>query len=67
MGVTLQDVARLAGVSTKTVSNVVHDFPKVAADTRRRVQWAIEELGYRPNLAARELRTGRREPGRPVA
>jgi DNA-binding LacI/PurR family transcriptional regulator len=57
--VTLQDVARLAGVSTKTVSNVVHDFPRVADETRRRVQWAIDELGYRPNLSARGLRSGR--------
>lgn len=58
-GVTLHDVARLAGVSNKTVSNVVHDFPAVGPDTRRRVQWAIEELGYRPNLSARGLRSGR--------
>jgi DNA-binding LacI/PurR family transcriptional regulator len=59
VGVTLQDVARLAGVSTKTVSNVVHDFPYVRVETRRRVQWAIDELGYRPNLSARGLRSGR--------
>jgi DNA-binding LacI/PurR family transcriptional regulator len=59
VSVTLQDVARLAGVSTKTVSNVVHDFPRVRAETRRRVQWAIDELGYRPNLSARGLRSGR--------
>jgi len=56
---TLHDVARLAGVSIKTVSNVVHDFPNVRLETRRRVQWAIDELGYRPNLYARGLRSGK--------
>lgn len=59
MSVTLQDVARLAGVSTKTVSNVVHELPSVRSETRRRVKWAIEELDYRPNLSARGLRSGR--------
>jgi DNA-binding LacI/PurR family transcriptional regulator len=59
MSVTLRDVARHAGVSTRTVSNVVNDFPHVAAATRERVQAAVRELGYRPNLAARNLRRGR--------
>jgi DNA-binding LacI/PurR family transcriptional regulator len=59
VSVTLQDVARLAGVSTKTVSNVVHELPSVRSETRRRVKWAIEELDYRPNLSARGLRSGR--------
>ncbi|MDN3494840.1 LacI family DNA-binding transcriptional regulator [Planococcus sp. APC 4015] len=59
MGSTMHDVARAAGVSIKTVSNVIHDYPHVRADTRARVQRSIEELGYRPNLSARGLRSGR--------
>jgi DNA-binding LacI/PurR family transcriptional regulator len=56
---TLREVARRAGVSVRTVSNVVNDFPHVAPATRERVRAAIAELGYRPNLAARQLRRGR--------
>ncbi|MEH0934146.1 LacI family DNA-binding transcriptional regulator [Micromonospora psammae] len=59
MGATLRDVARLADVSVKTVSNVVNGYPHVSAALRHRVQAAVEELGYRPNAAARHLRTGR--------
>jgi DNA-binding LacI/PurR family transcriptional regulator len=55
----LKDVAKRAGVSIKTVSNVVNGYPHVAPDTRARVQGAIAELGYRPNVAARQLRGGR--------
>ena len=55
----LQDVADLAGVSMKTVSNVVHEYPHVSAGVRTRVEAAIVELGYRPNLSARRLVTGR--------
>ncbi len=55
----LQDVAQRAGVSMKTVSNVVHGYQHVSAQTRERVQAAIDELGYRPNLTARRLATGR--------
>lgn len=57
--VRLIDVAERAGVSMKTVSNVVHHYPHVAPDLRARVQAAIDELGYRPNLTARRLATGR--------
>ncbi|MGB4136738.1 MAG: LacI family DNA-binding transcriptional regulator [Microbacterium sp.] len=57
--VRLQDVATLAGVSMKTVSNVVHDYEHVSDRMRTRVQAAIDELGYRPNLTARRLATGR--------
>lgn len=59
MTATLRDVARLAGVSFKTVSNVVNDHPYVADATRAKVQAAIDELGYRPNRQARSLRSGR--------
>lgn len=59
MAATLRDVARLAGVSIKTVSNVVNDYPHVRPDTRRRVREAIAELEYSPNPSARSLRSGR--------
>ncbi|MEV4119144.1 LacI family DNA-binding transcriptional regulator [Micromonospora sp. NPDC049645] len=55
----LKDVAERAGVSVKTVSNVVNDCGHVRPDTRARVEEAIAELNYRPNLSARHLRTGR--------
>ncbi|MFJ5521300.1 LacI family DNA-binding transcriptional regulator [Streptomyces griseoluteus] len=55
----LKDVAALAGVSTRTVSNVVNGSAPVAEETRARVQAAVDELGYRPNVAARNLRAGR--------
>lgn len=57
--VRLEDVAKLAGVSMKTVSNVVHDYPHVSDAMRERVQRAIDELGYRPNVLGRRLATGR--------
>jgi len=57
--VRLQDVADLAGVSMKTVSNVVHDYPHVSPAMRTKVEAAIAELGYRPNASARRLATGR--------
>lgn len=55
----LKDVAARAGVSIKTVSNVVNGHLHVTETTRTRVQRAIDELNYRPNLAARQLRQGR--------
>lgn len=55
----LQDVAKHAGVSMKTVSNVVHAHPHVSPGMRERVQLAIDELGYRPNAIGRRLATGR--------
>lgn len=57
--VTLDDVARLANVSSQTVSRVVNNYPHVSEETRRRVQDAIQLLGYRPNRAARSLVTQR--------
>lgn len=53
------DVAKVAGVSHQTVSRVLNDHPNVREATRHRVRSAIEELGYRPNRAARTLVTGR--------
>lgn len=57
--VRLADVAAYAGVSMKTVSNVVHEYPHVKPEMRQRVQEAIDALGYRPNVTARRLATGR--------
>ncbi|MGO4678297.1 LacI family DNA-binding transcriptional regulator [Microbacterium sp. 2MCAF23] len=59
MAVTLHDVARIAGVSIKTVSNVINDYPHIRPATKQRVEDAIAELGYTPNLTARNLRSGR--------
>jgi len=58
-GPSMHDVAARAGVSHQTVSRVLNDFPGIRPDTRQRVLAAIEELGYRRNLAARTLATGR--------
>ena len=55
----MADVAQHAGVSHQTVSRVLNDSPLVRADTRERVLAAIEELGYRRNMAARLLATNR--------
>ncbi|MBG6237135.1 DNA-binding LacI/PurR family transcriptional regulator [Mycetocola sp. CAN_C7] len=59
MAVTLYDVATLAGVSIKTVSNVVNDYAHIRPTTRAKVLAAIDELGYKPNISARSLRLGR--------
>jgi LacI family transcriptional regulator len=59
--VTLYDVARLAGVSTATVSRVVHGQDRVREATRIRVQQAIEELGYVPDGAAQSLSRRRKD------
>jgi len=54
----MSDVAALAGVSHQTVSRVINGHPNVAPHTRERVEAAIAQLGYRPNIAARALVTG---------
>ncbi|MGW3730772.1 LacI family DNA-binding transcriptional regulator [Streptomyces sp. NPDC000851] len=55
----LKDVAEYAGVSPKTVSNVINDFEHVSEQTRAAVREAIDALGYRVNIAGRQLRQGR--------
>ena len=62
--VSIKDVARHAGVSWKTVSNVVNERPVVREETRDRVLRAIQELGYVPNHVGRDLRGG---PTRTIA
>ena len=52
---TIFDVAREAGVSKSTVSNVIRGVEGVAPETRLRVREAIEQLRYRQNLLARHL------------
>ncbi|MGA0569041.1 LacI family DNA-binding transcriptional regulator [Rathayibacter sp. KR2-224] len=59
MPATMHDVARLAGVSIKTVSNVINGYPHIRPATKQRVEDAIEQLGYHPNPTARSLRSGR--------
>ena len=55
---TLHDVAREAGVSVSTVSRALNDQPFVRPEVRERVLSASEALGYRPDVAARSMRTG---------
>ncbi|HET6395356.1 MAG TPA: LacI family DNA-binding transcriptional regulator [Pseudoxanthomonas sp.] len=55
--VTILDVAKHAGVSPMTASRVINGSTRVAVELRERVQAAVRELGYRPNLAGRSLRT----------
>ncbi len=59
MAVTLRDVAAHAGVSPRTVSNVVNGFRHVSPAMRAKVQASLDELNYEPNLLARSLRQGR--------
>ena len=56
--VSMADVARVAGVSAQTVSRVSNGHPGVVESTRSRVLEAMTELGYRPNSAARALKSG---------
>ena len=55
--VTMKDVADLAGVSVKSVSNVVNGYEHVSPAMHRKVESALQELGYRMNVSARNLRT----------
>jgi len=52
---TIKQVAKVAGVSTQTVSRVINERPDVAPETRERIQTAIDDLGYRPSALARSL------------
>ncbi|XAS67669.1 LacI family DNA-binding transcriptional regulator [Micrococcaceae bacterium Sec5.7] len=59
MAVTMNDVARAAGVSLKTVSNVLNDYEFIRPATKQKVLDAIAELDYEANLTARSLRSGK--------
>ena len=54
----MHDVAARAGVSIKTVSNVINEYPYIRPATRARVEQAIADLGYQVNVSARNLRRG---------
>jgi LacI family transcriptional regulator len=56
---TIYEVSKLAGVSLATVSRVINNSGKVAAATRKRVEDAMRELGYRPNSIAQSLASNR--------
>ncbi len=59
MAVTVKDVAKLAGVSTATVSRVINDEKGIRPETREKVLTAVKESGYRVNVIARSLKTSR--------
>jgi LacI family transcriptional regulator len=59
MAATLEEVARLAGVSRSTVSRVINDHPNVRPETKERVWQAIRKSGYQPHALARSLVTNR--------
>ncbi|UQZ32650.1 hypothetical protein C2I18_03190 [Paenibacillus sp. PK3_47] len=55
MTVTIKHVARRAGVSSSTVSRVISGYPNVREETSRRVKKAMEDMGYTPNIIAKNL------------
>ena len=59
MAPTQKELAKLAGVSAGTVSNVINGMPGVSETARQKVLAAVQKLNYRPNLIARSLRTNR--------
>jgi len=59
MPLTLEDVARLSGVSRSTVSRVINHDPNVSESTRQKVQEVLDQIGFQPNLAAKGLVSGK--------
>ena len=59
MPVKMKDIARDLGVSVVTISKALRDHPDISKATRERILLRVKELGYRPNLTARSLVTGR--------
>ena len=59
MPVKMKDIARDLGVSVVTISKALRDHPDISKATRERILLKVKELGYRPNLTARSLVTGR--------
>ena len=68
MTLTLEQIAKLAGVSRSTASRVINGQPSVRPEVRERVWRVIQDQGYQPNLAARSLASKRfdqnSEPGK---
>ena len=60
MKVTISDVAKLAGVSTATVSHTINNTRYVSGETKEKVYRAIAELGYTPDASARSSARGRK-------
>lgn len=61
MKVTISDVAKLAGVSTATVSHTINNTRYVSNETKEKVYNAIAQLGYTPDASARSFRTGKKK------
>jgi LacI family transcriptional regulator len=59
MPITLEEIAKLSGVSRSTVSRVVNGHERVREETRKKVQSVIDELNFQPNIAARSLAAGK--------
>lgn len=55
MSITIKDVAKRAGVAPSTVSRVIADNPRISTETKKRVRKAMKDLGYHPNINARNL------------
>ncbi|WP_082234674.1 LacI family DNA-binding transcriptional regulator [Halobacillus massiliensis] len=55
MGVTIKDVAKAAGVAPSTVSRVIADSPRISPETKRKVKKLMKQMGYHPNVNARNL------------
>jgi LacI family transcriptional regulator len=55
MAITVKDVAKKAGVATSTVSRVINDHPSISESTKKKVRKVMEDLGYFPNITARNL------------
>lgn len=55
MAITIKDVAKRANVAPSTVSRVISDSPRISLDTKKRVRKAMKDLGYHPNVNARNL------------
>ena len=66
MALTLEQIARLAGVSLSTASRVINEHPNVRPEVRERVWQVINEQGYQPNLAARSLALKRTDDAEPA-
>ena len=63
MTVTIQDVAKTAGVSVSTMSRALNSKVDVASETQDRILSVIDDLGYTTNLAARSMRSFKKKFG----